>query len=143
MTVTDQIDDYIGSQPEPKRADMENLHRLITQILPGTKLRFDDGTNSDGKAVSNPSIGYGNYTIKYANGTTRDFFQIGMSANTTGISIYILGIADKTYLTQTYGKQLGKASVTGYCIKFKKLEDIDLHTLEAAIRDGVKISGEN
>jgi hypothetical protein len=46
-----------------------------------------------------------------------------MSANTTGISIYILGIEDKTYLAQTYGKTLGKASVSGYCIKFKDLKN--------------------
>ena len=41
-------------------------------------------------------------------------FQIGLSANKTGISVYILGIEDKKYLAQTYGKDLGKASVTGY-----------------------------
>lgn len=143
MNVTDQIKEYIGSQPQSKRVDMDSLHKFILQILPDTILRFDDGKNSEGKIVTNPTVGYGNYTIKYANGTTRDFFQIGISANTTGISIYILGIADKTYLSQTYGNQLGKASVTGYCIKFRKLQDINLSTLEAAIRDGVKISSEN
>ena len=78
-----------------------------------------------GKTVSNPNIGYGSYTIKYADGTTREFYQIGLSANTTGISVYILGIKDKKYLAQTYGKNLGKASVTGYCIKFKTLKDIN------------------
>jgi hypothetical protein len=84
----------------------------------------------------NPNIGYGAYTIKYANGTSREFFQIGISANTTGISVYIMGIKDKTYLAQTYGKDLGKASVTGYCIKFKALKDINTDVLEAAIRFG-------
>ena len=70
----------------------------------------------------------------------REFYQIGMSANTTGISIYILGIKDKTYLAQTYGEKLGKASVTGYCIKFKTLKDINIDILEAAIRYGVEQS---
>ena len=59
-----------------------------------------------------------------------------MSANTTGISVYIIGITDKTYLAKTYGKKLGKASVTGYCIKFKTLKDINIDVLEAAIRYG-------
>ncbi|MBA3706843.1 MAG: DUF1801 domain-containing protein, partial [Bacteroidetes bacterium] len=56
----------------------------------------------------------------------------------TGISVYIMGIEDKKYLPETYGKTLGKASVTGYCIKFKALKDINIDTLEIAIRDGVK-----
>ena len=138
MNVQEQIKEYIASQPEPKRSDMQALHQLILQVLPGCKLWFDDGKNSENKTVSNPNIGYGFYTIKYADGKTRDFFQIGLSANTTGISVYILGIKDKTYLAQTYGKKLGKASVTGYCIKFKTLKDINIDILEAAIRYGVE-----
>ena len=143
MKVEEQIKEYITSQPEPKRSDMQKLHQLTLQVLPGCKLWFDNGKNSENKTVSNPTIGYGFYIIKYADGKTRDFFQIGMSANTTGISIYILGIKDKTYLAQTYGKELGKASVTGYCIKFKKLKDININILEAAIQYGVKVTSEN
>jgi hypothetical protein len=60
-----------------------------------------------------------------------------LSANKTGISVYILGIKDKTYLARMYGKKLGKASVTGYCIRFKSLDDVKIDILEAAIRDGV------
>jgi hypothetical protein len=136
MNVQEQIKKYITSQPEPKRSEMQALHRRILQVSPACKLWFVDGKNSENKTVSNPNIGYGFYTIKYANGTTREFFQIGLSANTTGISFYILGIKDKTYLAQTYGKKLGKASVTGYCIKFKTLKDINIDILEAAIRYG-------
>ncbi|MBB6111952.1 DUF1801 domain-containing protein [Mucilaginibacter lappiensis] len=143
MNVQEQIKEYINSQPEAKRSDMQELHHLVMEVLPGGKLWFDDGKNSENKTVSNPNIGYGFYTIKYADGKTRDFFQIGLSANTTGISIYILGIKDKTYLAQTYGKEIGKASVTGYCIRFKALKDINIHVLEAAIRYGVEATNEN
>jgi len=142
MSIQEQIEAYISSQPEPKRGEMQALHTRILQALPGCKLWYDDGKNADNKTVSNPNIGYGLYTIKYADGKTRDFYQIGLSANTTGISVYILGIKDKTYLTQTYGKDLGKASVTGYCIKFKNLKDINIDVLEKAIQDGVEITRE-
>jgi hypothetical protein len=63
-----------------------------------------------------------------------------LSANTTGISVYILGIKDKKYLAKAYGKKLGKASVTGYCIRFKTLKDINIDVLEAAIRHGFAAS---
>ena len=143
MNVQEQIKKYITSQPEPKLSDMQALHLLTLQVLPACKLWFLDGKNSENKTVSNPNIGYGLYTIKYADGKTREFYQIGMSANTTGISVYILGIKDKAYLAQTYGKDLGKASVSGYCIKFKHLKDINTHVLEAAIRYGVEATNEN
>lgn len=138
MEVAQQIEKYILSQNEPKRGEMQMLHELIIQIEPACRLWFNDGKNSEGKIVSNPNIGYGFYTIKYANGTTRDFYRIGLSANTTGISVYILGLEDKNYLSNNYKKNLGKANVTGYCIKFKTLKAINIVVLEAAIRFGLE-----
>src|SRR4249919_368040 len=142
MNIQEQIEKYITSQPESKRSDMQALHRIILQVMPACKLWFLDGKDDKGKTVSNPNVGYGSYLIKYADGTTREFYQIGLSANTTGISVYIMGIEDKKYLPNTYGKKLGKASVTGYCIKFKTIKDINTDILQAAILDGVKITNE-
>ena len=136
MNAQAEIKRYITSQPEAKRNDMQLLHRLILKSLPKCKLWFLDGKNSEGKIVSNPNVGYGSRIIEYANGKTREFYQIGMSANTTGISIYILGFEDKTYLARTYRKSLGKATVSGYCIRFKALADTNVDALQAAIRDG-------
>ena len=139
MYIENQIREYITSQPEPKRSDMQALHLHILQVLPKCKLWFLDGKDDKGKIVSNPNIGYGSHTLKYADGTTKEFYQIGLSANTTGISVYILGIKDKKYLAQTFGKKLGKASVTGYCIRFKTIKDINIDVLQAAIRYGAEV----
>ena len=138
MNVQGQIKEYIVSQPESKRNEMQELHRIIMKVMPECKLWFLDGKNSENKTVANPNIGYGIHTIKYADGKTREFYQIGLSANKTGFSVYILGIKDKTYLAQKYGKELGKASISGYCIKFKTLKDINIDVLKAAIRYGVE-----
>lgn len=143
MKVEEQIKKYIDSQPEPKMADIETLHKRILQLLPKCKLWFLDGKDDTGKIVSNPQIGYGLQNLQYADGKTKAFYQIGMSANTIGISVYIMGIEDKKYLLETYGKTIGKASVTGYCIKFRKLKDINLGILEAAMRDGVEQNNQN
>ena len=137
MSVQEQIKKYIASQPEPKRSEMRELHRLALEVSPECRLWFSDGKDGKGRTVSNPTIGYGLQTIKYANGKSKEFFQVGVSGNKTGISVYILGLKDKKYLAKTYGKKLGKASVTGYCIKFKALPDIDADSLQAAIRDGL------
>lgn len=138
MTVQDQVKTYISGLPESKQADMQSLHNSILKIKPSCKLWFLDGKDEKGKIVSNPNIGYGLLTIKYADGTNRDFYQVGLSANSTGISVYIMGIKDKKYLSQTFAEKIGKASVTGYCIKFKSLKDINLKTLQDAVRFGFK-----
>src|ERR1700684_1636792 len=138
MNVQKQINDYIATQPAPKRDEMQQLHHMILAMMPACKLWFLDGKDEKGKTVSNPNIGYGSQTTKYANGKIREFYQIGISANTTGISVYIMGLNDKKSLAKKFGRQLGKAIVTGYCIKFKTLTDIKIDALKAAIQYGIK-----
>ena len=138
MNLQKQINEYIATQPEPKRSEMQQLHHIILALMPTCKLWFLDGKDEKGKTVSNPNIGYGSQTIKYADGKTKEFYQIGISANTTGISVYIMGVNDKKYLAQTFGQKLGKASITGYCIKFKTLTDIKIDVLKAAIQYGIE-----
>jgi hypothetical protein len=138
MSIQEQIKAYIAAQPEQKRSQMEQLHEIVLALMPKCKLRFLDGKDERGKVVSNPNIGYGTQKLKHANGKTREFYQIGLSANTTGISVYIMGLDDRKYLAQTFQKKLGKASITGYCIKFKTLTDVKVEVLKAAIQYGVE-----
>lgn len=139
MNIDEQISGYITCLPAPKQQDMVTLHELTSRISAGKRLWFFDGKDANDKTVSNPTIGYGLYTIRYANGSTREFFRVGLSANSTGISVHIMGITDKTFLQQTYGRDLGKATVTGYCIKFRKLQDINIEVLEAAMRYALEL----
>jgi len=138
MTVRQQIKDHIAAQPEPKRSDMQVLHGTILKLMPGCRLWFLDGKDARGRTIANPNIGYGLQTIAYADGTTKEFYQIGMSANASGISIYIMGLKDRKYLAATFGTAIGKASVTGYCIRFRTLGQVDMATLEAAMRYGIE-----
>lgn len=135
MNIQAQIQAYIESLPTSKQADIQALHQRLIQIFPNCKIWFFDGKNETGKVVSNPAIGYGTLEMKYANGKTKEWFRIGISTNQSGISVYLLGIEDKKYLDQTYGQKLGKASTSGYCIKFKKLQEINIEVLEEAIKD--------
>jgi hypothetical protein len=136
MSVRTQINEFIASHDEPKRTDLQALNDLILRLNPKCKLWFLDGKNADGKLVSNPDIGYGSRPHKYADGTISEFYQIGLSPNKSGISVYILGLDDRKILPEKYGKDMGKATVTGYCIKFKSLKDINTDVLAEAIRFG-------
>lgn len=141
MDIEEQITAYIASQEEPKRTDLQILHQRLLQMLPNGRLWFLDGKDTTGKVVSNPNIGYGQFRMFYKDGSSKEFYQIGISGNTTGISIYIMGLEDKKYLTENFGTAIGKATVTGYCIKFKTLKDINLEILDKAIRYGMKQTG--
>lgn len=132
MNVNSQIAHYITSQSDQKQKDLTTLHELIIRLAPDSKLWFLDGKNSDGKIVSNPNIGYGNCTLNYVNGSTIEFYSIGISANTSGISIYFFGIEDNYFLINLIGKTIGKAKITGYCIKFKSLNDINIDSIKLA-----------
>jgi hypothetical protein len=137
MDVPEQVEAYLARQPEPRQADLRRLHAHVLAEFPGCRLWFTDGTNADGKVVANPSIGYGTCTITYADGSSREFYRIGLSATTTGISLYVLGLDDKAYLARAYGASIGKATVTGYCIKFRHLAAVNADVLHAAIRYGM------
>ena len=135
MDVQEQIDSYISDQSPPKQEELRTLHRVIRKEAPACRLWFLDGRNEQGKVVSNPNIGYGVQARRYADGETREFYQIGLSANTAGISIYFMGLSDKHHLSRTYGQALGKAKITGYCVKFRNLKDVDLGVIEQMVAD--------
>ena len=134
MKAAEEINQYFNTLIEPKLSEMKKLHQTILPLIHDGKLSFEEGVDKDNKTIHNPTIGYGYHLINYANGTTKAFFQIGLSANATGISIYLMGIKDKTFLSKTYGATLGKAKITGYCIRFKSLKDIHWNSLEDAMK---------
>lgn len=135
--MSDQIESYLAGQDAAKQADLREIHTQLLATYPECRLWFNDGTNEQGKVVANPTVGYGVYTIRYADGSSREFFRIGLSGNTSGMSVYVMGLDDNAYLARTYGEAIGKATVTGYCIKFRRLAVIDVDVLHAVIRDGM------
>ncbi|MBA4198527.1 MAG: hypothetical protein C0459_13345 [Chitinophaga sp.] len=141
MTIQQQIKNHLATQPEAKQEEVKALQQLVLKLSPKAKVWFDSGIDDKGKLVANPTIGYGLFTIQYADGRTKEFFQIGISTNATGISVYIMGLKDKTYLPENYAEKIGKAKVTGYCIRFRTLKDINLAVLEEAIQYGLEHSG--
>ncbi|MFM1915531.1 MAG: hypothetical protein RLZZ531_1200 [Bacteroidota bacterium] len=142
MEIERQILQFIALLEDTKQQDFRSLHELMRSILPNGKLWMEDGKNEEGKVVTNPTIGYGQQTMLLAKGKSREMFQIGISANTSGISIYLIGIRNKLDLAEQFGQKLGKAKVSGYCIKFKQLADLELTVLEEVLRLGIKLTNE-
>ena len=80
-------------------------------------------------------IGFGNYHYKYASGHEGDAPLIGFSPRKAEFSLYVVapGNENKKLL-----KQLGKYRMGKYCIYFKKLDDLNLDTLEQLTKASIK-----
>lgn len=134
--VQSQIQSHFEKLENLKSIELQQLHKLIVTTNPTCKLWFDNGINDEGKVVTNPTIGYGLQTLHYAKGETKKFFQIGICATTTGISIYLIGLKDKNMLKETFSPSIGKATITGYCVKYKRLSELNPESLTKLILFG-------
>jgi hypothetical protein len=137
--ITHQITAFFAQQTEKKRQELMTVHALILANDPHLKCWFFDGTNDENRQVANPTIGYGTHHIHYANGSSREFFKVGLSANKTGMSIYFMAIKDKTYLQSKFGASLGKAKITGYCIRINQLKEVNLEVLSQLLTEGLQV----
>lgn len=140
MTVQDCIEWYLSSLDASKQSDLRQLHLFVLQEFPGIRLWFLDGKDATGKIVSNPNVGYGETKLRYKDGSFREFYRVGFSATTKGLSVYFMGQSDKARLSREFGERIGKASISGYCIQFKSLEQLNLIVLKEAIRFGINHS---
>lgn len=126
MSIEEQIESYFVGLPEHKGSELRILHEMALKAGSDCRLWFLDGTDATGKVVSNPNIGYGKCLMPGG----REFYRVGLSANTGGISVYVMGLTDKEVLKREFGERIGRATVTGYCLKFRKLADVDLGVLK-------------
>jgi hypothetical protein len=127
--IQQQIQTYQETLSPEKRADLIELQKLISELFPNYPLSFHSGYDTSGKQVSNPSIGYGKYLHNYSNGTTSSMYQIGLSVNNKGFSIYLLGLSKSINIKEVFTSNIGKAKITGYCIKFNRLSEINMQIL--------------
>lgn len=121
---------YLDAQPEPKRSELRQLDALIRACAPEWK-----------RVMAGSMLGYGPYHYRYESGREGDSARICLAANKTGISLYVAVMDQGGYLAEQAGKRLGKASVGKSCIRFKRLEDLDLKVLEALLKRAATLKG--
>ena len=123
-------EEYIAAIPEPRRHDVEKIHALIQKTVPNLEPHILSGM-----------IGYGTYRYRYASGKEGDWSLIALASQKNYISVYICSVDKGTYIAETYKDKLPKASIGKSCIRFKKLEDIDLSILTEIIKKAENIGG--
>lgn len=128
---------FLQQLATPKQQDLRDMLQMVQTQFPNLQPMFFDGKNKEGKVVTNPSIGFGSYLHRYADGREENMYRLGFSANTKGISIYLLGLPDRKILIEKFADRIGKAKVTGYCIQFRQLKDLNESVLKEIIEFGL------
>lgn len=123
-------EEYISMIDEPRKGEIQNLHNLIRKTVPDLKPYMQSGM-----------IGYGKYQYKYSSGREGEWFLIGLASNKSYISIYACSAYDNGYVAEKYKNDLPKASIGKSCIRFKKVEDIDLDVLKNILLEVKEVGG--
>jgi hypothetical protein len=118
------VEEHIDSLPEGREEIVRAVHERVRAAAP----------ELDVKMWTDKIIGYGTYHYRYASGREGDWFPIGLANNKQYVSLYICAADDDGYLAEQNADRLGKVSVGKSCIRFKRLEDIDLDVVSELCR---------
>lgn len=124
------IDEYLQSLPAQRRDIIEALHQFISETAPNLKAK-----------MWGKFIGYGHYHYRYESGREGEWFLIGLANNKSYLSLYICAANDDGYLAERNKDRLGNIKVGKSCIKFRKLEDLNLDVVAELICQAEKLSG--
>jgi uncharacterized protein YdhG (YjbR/CyaY superfamily) len=128
---------YLAMLPDERKKTIRFLHTLIKNTSPKLKAHF-----------AHNMLGYGSFPYKNYKGEMLDWPIVALANQKQYMSIYVCAIADGEYLAEKYADKLGKVNVGKSCIRFKKLDDLDIPMLkkllkEAAKRPGLIAAGEH
>lgn len=119
---------YLATVPEPRRADITALHKAIRKAAPGLKPSIQFGM-----------LGYGTYRYKYASGREGEAAVVGLASQKNHISLYLGCATDGDgYLAEKNKDGLGNVSVGRSCIRFKKLEDLNLKVAMELVKEAAR-----
>ncbi|HYD35178.1 MAG TPA: DUF1801 domain-containing protein [Vitreimonas sp.] len=124
------IEEYFDSLPSDRREPINFLHRFIQEMAPSLKPHF----------ASN-MLGYGSFKYKNYKKEIIDWPTIALASQKNYISLYVCAMKDGEYIAEKHQGELGKVSVGRSCIRFKKIEDLNLKTLEKVIKAAEKSPG--
>ena len=79
-------------------------------------------------------LGYGSIPYKNYKKEIIDWPIVSLASQKNYISIYVCATEDGKYLAESYKDKLGKVSVGKSCIRFKKLEDLNLPALKELLK---------
>lgn len=117
------VKEYMDSLPDDRRGMIETIDLLIKTTAPSLKPHF-----------AYNMLGYGSF--KYKNYKKEEIYwpTIALASQKNYVSLYVCAVEDGEYIAEKYKSKLGKVSVGKSCIRFKKIEDLNLPELKKVIK---------
>lgn len=117
-----EVTAFLAALPEERRPILQRVHEVIRAAAPGLE-----------PSVAGKMLGYGPFHYRYATGREGDAYVVNLASQKQYVSLYLNATAGDAYLAEANAHRLGKASVGKSCIRFKRLEDVDLDVLAELI----------
>lgn len=124
------VKEYIDALPEERKKAIVFLHEFIQKVSPKLKSHF-----------AYNMLGYGAFKYKNYKKDVIDWPIVALASQKHYISVYVCAVEDGEYLAEKYKAKLGKVSVGKSCIRFKKLEDVNLPELKKVLQKAAKLPG--
>jgi hypothetical protein len=115
---------YLARLDEPRRTEVKRLDRLIRATLPHLK-----------RCIVSGVLSYGPVHYRYASGREGDAARLSVASNANSISLYAFAADEDGWVAERYRARLPKASIGKSCVRFKRLDDLDLETLKALLNE--------
>lgn len=129
-TKAKSVKEYLAAVPQERQELMNFLHDFIQKAAPSLKAHF-----------AYNMLGYGSFPYKNYKKEDIEWPVISLANQKQYVSIYVCCVVDGKYVAETHAKELGKVNVGKSCIRFKKLEDINLPALKKVIKIAEKQPG--
>ena len=124
------IKEYFDSLNPERRKILEFLDKLIKSTAPSLKPHF-----------AYNMLGYGSFKYKNSKKQIMEWPTISVASQKNYISVYVCAIQNGEYVAEKFKSKLGKVSVGKSCIRFKKIEDLNLEELKKVIKIAEKDPG--
>lgn len=124
------IEEYLVMIPDDHKKEINFLHALIQKTVPKLKPYY----------ASN-MIGYGSFNYLDSKKQKKEWPIISLANQKNYISIYVCTIIEDKSAAEKYKKELGKLSKGVSCIRFKKIEEINIETLKIVLKLAEKKPG--
>lgn len=124
------VSEYIKALPKERKEPILFLHKFIQATAPKFKPYF-----------SYNMLGYGKFKYKNYKKEIIDWPIVALASQKNYISVYVCAIDNGKYVAEKYKSKLGKVSVGKSCIRFKKIEDVNLSVLKEVLKKAAKAPG--
>ncbi len=124
------VKQYLDSVGDDRRADIKSLHVLIQKASPKFK-----------PWLAYNMLGYGAFKCKNYKKEIIEWPLVALAAQKNYISVYVCAVDTKGYIAEQHKNTLGKVSVGKSCIRFKRLEDVNIKELKTVLKLAVKSPG--